>query len=99
MGLELASVRSALPVSSPRFSQISECWGFLFYLLFVVTAFGNKRGAARSFPSDMRMAARNACIGLTVGDLFVAPVVEPGLLFCVFAGVACADFEQKEGET
>jgi hypothetical protein len=72
--------------------------GFLFYLLFVVTAFGKKRGVARSFPSDMRMAARNACIGLTVGDLSVAPTVEQGLLFYVFAGVACADFEQKEGE-
>jgi hypothetical protein len=44
------------------------------------------------------MAARNACIGLTVGDLSVAPTVEQGLLFYVFAGVACADFEQKEGE-
>jgi hypothetical protein len=71
--------------------------GFLFYLLFVVTVFGKKRGAPRSFPSDMRMAARNACIGLTVGDLSVAPVVEQGLLFYVFAGLACAEFKQKEG--
>ncbi len=97
LGVGLGTVRTS-GLLAALLSNIGVL-GLLLYLLFVVTAFGKKRGAARSFPSDMRMAARNACIGLTVGDLFVGPVVEQGLLFYVLAGVACAEFQQKEGET
>ena len=96
LGVGLGTVRTS-GLLAALLSNIGVL-GFLFYLLFVVTIFGTKGGTPRSFTSDMRMAARNACIGLTVGDLFVAPVVEQGLLFYVFAGLACADLAQKEGE-
>jgi len=38
--------------------------------------------------SDVRLAARNACFGLIMGDIFAAPNVEQGLLFYVLAGIA-----------
>jgi hypothetical protein len=68
--------------------------GTLFYLLFAVTVFGLQRGRPRTFPSDVRLAARNACLGLIIGDVFAASTVEQGLLFYVLAGVACAEPEQ-----
>jgi hypothetical protein len=69
--------------------------GTLFYLLFAATAFLRRRGTSRSFPSDVRLAARNACFGLIMGDIFAAPNVEQGLLFYVLAGIACAEPERN----
>jgi hypothetical protein len=71
--------------------------GALFYLLFVGTAFLRRRGTPRTFPSDVRLAARNACLGLIIGDIFAAPTVEQGLLFYVLAGMACAEPERNMG--
>lgn len=64
--------------------------GTLFYLLFIGTAFLGRRGVPKSGPSDVRLAARNACLGLIIGDTFAAPTVEQGLLFYIFVGMACA---------
>lgn len=64
--------------------------GTLFYLLFIGTAFLGRRGAPMSGPSDVRLAARNACLGLIIGDTFAAPTVEQGLLFYILVGMACA---------
>jgi hypothetical protein len=72
--------------------------GSLFYLLFAATAFGRRRGTLRTFPSDVRLAARNACLGLIIGDIFAAPTVEQGLLFYVLAGLACAEPEHNTGD-
>jgi hypothetical protein len=69
--------------------------GTLFYFLFVATVFGRQRGRPRTFPSDARLAARNACLGLIIGDMFAASTVEQGLLFYVLAGLACAEPEQS----
>jgi hypothetical protein len=64
--------------------------GTLFYLLFIGIAFLGRRGRPMSGPSDVRLAARNACLGLIIGDTFAAPTVEQGLLFYILVGVACA---------
>lgn len=68
--------------------------GTLFYLLFIGSAFLGRRGVPMSGPSDVRLAARNACLGLIIGDTFAAPTVEQGLLFYVFVGMACAQPER-----
>ncbi|HUN98211.1 MAG TPA: hypothetical protein VMU69_18495 [Bradyrhizobium sp.] len=68
--------------------------GTLFYLLFIGTAFLGRRGTPMSGPSDVRLAARNACLGLIIGDTFAAPTVEQGLFFYILVGMACAQPER-----
>jgi len=68
--------------------------GTLFYLLFIGTAFLGRRGWPTSGPSDVRLAARNACLGLIIGDTFAAPTVEQGLLFYILVAMACAQPER-----
>jgi hypothetical protein len=67
--------------------------GTIFYLLFAAAVWAHSRGTARTFPSDVRLAARNACIGLLCGDLLSSPAVEQGLLFYMIAGLASSDPE------
>jgi hypothetical protein len=69
--------------------------GTILYLLFAATAFAGRRGMPRSFPSDVRLAARNACLGFLLGDIMGSPSVEQGLLFYVLAGLACAEPERS----
>ena len=64
--------------------------GLMFYMLFAISAFAVPRGVPDSFPADVRLAARNACLGLIIGDTFSGTTVEQGLLFYVLAGLACA---------
>jgi hypothetical protein len=65
--------------------------GLLFYLFFIYTALIRRHGIPRTFPSDVRLAARNACLGLIIGDCLAAPTVEQGLLFYVLAALASTD--------
>jgi hypothetical protein len=69
--------------------------GTILYLLFAALAFVRPRGVPRSFPSDVRLAARNACLGLMVGDLLGSPSIDQGLLFYVLAALACAEPERS----
>jgi hypothetical protein len=69
--------------------------GTIFYLLFAATVFGRRRGSPRTFPADVRLAARNACLGFVIGDVLGSPSVEQGLLFYVLAGIACAEPERS----
>lgn len=64
--------------------------GAVFYLLFILTVFGVRRGEPRSYPSDVRAAARVACLSLLTGAIIAGPTVDQSLLFYVFAGVASA---------
>jgi len=98
VGVGLGTVRtSSFPVA--LLSNVGVP-GTIFYLLFAVTAFRLGRGKVHTFVSDGRLAARNACFALIIGDLFLAPTVEQGLLFFVLAGLACAkpdsDFSNRE---
>ena len=68
--------------------------GTIFYLLFATTAFVRRRGTPHTFPSDVRLSARNACLGLILGAIFSGATVEQGLLFYVLAGLACAEPER-----
>ncbi len=96
LGVGLGTVRtSSFPVALLANVGIP---GTIFYVLFAVSAFFRRRGTPRSFPSDVRMAARNACLALIIGDTFAAPNVEQGLVFYVLAAVACAEPEREYDE-
>ncbi len=96
IGVGLGTARtSSLPVA--LLSNVGVP-GTIFYLLFVVSAFGWSRGSPRSFWADVRLAARNACLGLTIGDTFAATTLEQGLLFYVLAGIACAEPERNAAD-
>jgi hypothetical protein len=93
LGVGLGTVRtSSFPIA--LLSNVGVP-GTIFYLLFAASAFLRRRGAPRTFPSDVRLAARNACLGLIIGDTFAGTTVEQGLLFYVLAGMACAEPERN----
>jgi hypothetical protein len=95
-GVGLGTVRtSSFPIA--LVSNVGTL-GTVFYLLFVGSALLRRRGIAGSFSSDVRMAARNSCLALIVGDTFAAPTVEQGLLFYILAGLACAEPEREMQE-
>jgi hypothetical protein len=96
LGVGLGTVRS----SSFPLALLSNVGipGTAFYLLFVASAFGRRRGTPRTFPADVRLAARNACLSLIIASVFAAPTVDQGLLFYVLAGMACAEPERDTGE-
>jgi hypothetical protein len=93
LGLGLGTVRT----SSFPLALLSNVGlpGAIFYVLFVIVAFGRQRGTPRTYTSDVRLAARNACLGLIIGDIFAAPTVDQGLLFYVFAAMSCAEPERN----
>jgi hypothetical protein len=91
LGVGLGTVRtSSFPIALLSNVGIP---GSIFYLLFAFTALARRRGKQLGFESDVRLAARNACLALLIGDTFAAPTVEQGLLFFVLAGLACAEPE------
>jgi hypothetical protein len=91
LGVGLGTVRtSSFPIA--LVSNVGVL-GTAFYLLFIASALLRRPGPARSFSADVRMAARNGCLALIIGDTFAAPTVEQGLLFYVLAGLACAEPE------
>jgi len=96
MGVGLGTVRT----SSLLLALLSNVGvpGSIFYLLFVASAFGRRRGISGTFPADVRLAARNACLSLIIADAFVSPFVEQGLLFYVLAGTVCAEPERNASD-
>jgi hypothetical protein len=98
LGVGLGTVRtSSLPVA--LISNVGVP-GTVLYVLFFASALLRRRGNnPRSFPADVRMAARNACFALMIGDTLAAPTVEQGLLFYIFAGLACSEPEREIEET
>lgn len=67
--------------------------GAIFYALFAISALGRQRGASRSLPADIRLAARNGCFSLLGASLIAGATVDQGLLFYILAGLACAEPE------
>jgi hypothetical protein len=65
--------------------------GALLYIVFFVKAFTGIRRTSVGFTSDVRLAARNACFGLFIGDLIVGATVDQGLYFYVLAALASAN--------
>ncbi|CAN7619507.1 hypothetical protein LJR251_004553 [Rhizobium rhizogenes] len=68
--------------------------GTIFYLAFAFGALIKQRGIPGSFMADARLAARNGCLGLLVGDMLVSPVIDQGLFFCMLAAMASAQPER-----
>jgi hypothetical protein len=92
IGVGLGTVRtSSLPYALLANVGIP---GSLFYLMFLASALFARRGIPGTFPSTVRLASRNACLGLIIGDCFAAPTVEQGLIFYVFAALASAEPER-----
>ena len=69
--------------------------GAAFYLLFMGSVLAARRGTPRSYASDVRAAARAACLCLLAGAIISGATLDLGLLFYVFAGCACADPERR----
>jgi hypothetical protein len=93
IGVGLGTVRtSSFPVALLSNVGIP---GTIFYVLFAMSAFLRRRGTPRTFPADVRLAARNACLGLIIGDTFSGVTVEQGLFFYALAAVACAEPERN----
>lgn len=69
--------------------------GLLFYLVFIAMVFGVRRGAPRTFAADVRGAARVACFSALTAGILAGPTVDQGLLFYIFAGLACAAPERE----
>ena len=64
--------------------------GTIFYVLFLATTVFGRRNPPHTFEADASIAARVACLALVIGDTLAAPNVEQGLVFYIFAGLACA---------
>jgi hypothetical protein len=64
--------------------------GTILYIAFVVTALGRKRGESRGFHADARLAARNGCVGLLIGDVMVSAFLDQGLYFYALAALAAS---------
>ncbi|ACB26522.1 hypothetical protein ABID82_003873 [Methylobacterium sp. PvP062] len=64
--------------------------GAVFYVLFLASVFGFRRGAPRTYASDIRAAGRVACLCLLSGSIIAGPTVDQGLMFYIFAATACA---------
>jgi hypothetical protein len=93
LGVGLGTVRtSSFPIS--LLSNVGVP-GTIFYLFFAASAFLRRRGTPHTFSSDVRLAARNACLGLIIGATFAGTTVEQGLFFYVLAGMACAEPERN----
>jgi hypothetical protein len=93
LGLGLGTVRtSSFPLALLSNVGIP---GTIFYILFTGTAFLRRRGTPHTFTSDVRLAARNSCLGLIISALFSGTTVEQGILFYVLAGIACAEPERN----
>jgi len=65
--------------------------GTLFYFAFCYTSFVGKARPASFQEHAARIAARNGCLGLLVGDLVVSPSIDQGLFFYMLAALAAAN--------
>jgi hypothetical protein len=93
LGVGLGTVRtSSFPIALLSNVGIP---GTIFYVLFAASAFLRRRGQPHTYNSDVRLSARNACLGLIIGVVFAGTTVEQGLLFYVLAGLACAEPERE----
>jgi hypothetical protein len=93
LGVGLGTVRaSSFPVA--LLSNVGLP-GTICYVLFAASALLRRRGTPGSYYSDVRLAARNSCIGLILAASFVGTSVDQGLLFYLLAGVACAEPERR----
>jgi hypothetical protein len=72
--------------------------GAVLLVLFLITALARPRGAPRTFPSDVRLAARNACFCILSASIASGSSLDLGLLFFILAGIATAEPERENAE-
>ncbi|MBZ5762962.1 MULTISPECIES: hypothetical protein [Rhizobium] len=68
--------------------------GLFFYCAFTYGALLKRRGLPGSFTADVRLSARNGCLGLMFGDLLVSSAIDQGLFFYLLAALATAEPER-----
>ncbi|QDA36785.1 hypothetical protein E4191_22130 (plasmid) [Paracoccus liaowanqingii] len=71
--------------------------GTLLYLIFLGLALLRNPGPKGSLERDVRMAARNGCMGLIAADMLVGSTVDQGLFFFTLAAIASARPERSPG--
>ncbi|MPR10554.1 O-antigen ligase family protein [Microvirga tunisiensis] len=72
--------------------------GAILLMIFIISAFARQRGRPRTFPSDVRLAARNSCLCSLPAAVASASTLDLGLLFFIMAGLACAEPERDAAE-
>jgi hypothetical protein len=72
--------------------------GAVFFMLFIFFALARQRGQPRTFPSDVRLAARNACFCILSASIASGSTLDLGLLFFILAAVASAEPERESTE-
>jgi len=93
LGVGLGTVRtSSLLVSLVASVGIP---GTFFYAAFVYGAFFSQGTAGGGIYRISRIAARNGCLGLMVGDVLVSPAIDQGLAFYVLAALASSHPERN----
>jgi hypothetical protein len=69
--------------------------GLFLYLAFVFTTFIRKNAPPGTYAADVRLAARNACLGLIAADTLTGTVIDQGFFFYALAGLAAARPDQR----
>jgi hypothetical protein len=69
--------------------------GTIFYGAFAYGALIKKDIGPDEFSRNVRLAARNGCFGLLIGDLLVSPALDQGLAFTVLAALASSHPERN----
>ncbi len=64
--------------------------GTLFYFAFILRVVIGRRSEFRTYVGDVKLAARNGCLCLLMGDALASSTIDQGLLFYVLAATACA---------
>jgi len=73
--------------------------GTLFYLAFCVSAFLSRSRQLTSLEKVARIAGRNGCLGLLVGDLVVSSSIDQGLFFYMLAALAATSIVARTERT
>ncbi|MCJ2082830.1 hypothetical protein [Methylobacterium sp. J-090] len=69
---------------------------FCFIMIFVQIFFSKRESIQGSMHTDARGAARMACVGILIAAAVSGALVDLGLPFYVFAGLACAEGERQK---
>jgi hypothetical protein len=64
--------------------------GVVLYAVFMSATFLRNAHAPRTYPHDIKLAARNAAFGLLATDLLISSTVDQGILFYAIAGLMAA---------
>lgn len=97
LGVGLGTIRTS-SISAAFLAGVGIA-GTVIYLIFLALAFLRNPDPKGSFERDVRLAARNGCLGLIAADMLVGSTVEQGLFFFALAAIASARPEETTAPT